>query len=95
MDQEALVRVFKALSNPNRLRLFHEIRREQRKSFEHSCSLRSVMSTLSIGAPTVSHHLRELVNAGLVLTERDGKFVRCSVNESVVAELGGFFRSAT
>ncbi len=30
---------------------------------------------LKIGAPTVSHHLKELVNAGLIVTERQGKFL--------------------
>ena len=54
-------------------------------------SLTHIMERLNIGAPTVSHHLKELVNADLVRTERVGKFVRCRVNEEAVGELRGFF----
>jgi predicted transcriptional regulator len=30
---------------------------------------------LYLGAPTISHHLKELANAGLITTERRGKFL--------------------
>ena len=94
MDQAQLVKMFKALANPNRLRLFDEIRRAERKEYEHGCSLASIMSALSIGAPTVSHHIKELVNAGLISTERRGKFVHCSVNNDIVGKLQTYFRAS-
>ena len=90
MDDKKLAQAFKALSNPNRLRLFQEIRSADARSYEQGCSLRSVVDLLSVGAPTVSHHLKELVNAGLVVTERQGKFVQCHVDRDVLAELRVF-----
>ena len=95
MDENQLAKMFKALSNPNRLRLFQEIRKAQRTSFEHRCSLSSVVAALSVGAPTVSHHLKELVNAGLIETEREGRFVHCSIVPEGVKALQPFLGTGT
>lgn len=95
MDDSQLVKMFKALSNPNRFRLFEEIRKAGASSFEegHTCFLNTIIDQLNVGAPTVSHHLKELVNAGLVLTEKDGKFVQCRINDESVAMLKKFVDS--
>jgi len=46
---------------------------------------------LNIGAPTVSHHVKELVNADLISVERNGKFMTCYLNEPMYNELKEFF----
>ena len=98
--RERLARVFKALSNPNRLRLFEEIRREGGAAFANKeragrglggCLLQHVIDALDVGAPTVSHHLKELVNAGLVVTERRGRQLHCHIPAAVLDELARFF----
>lgn len=96
MDETKLAKMFKALAHPNRLRLFTEIRESGARSFErgHTCLLQDVMEALDVGAPTVSHHLKELVSAELIATERDGKFVRCRVNSEALDALKAFFRKA-
>lgn len=94
--EKRIVRMFKALGNPNRFRLFVEISRgDGEHAFEdcHECLLHTVMARLSVGAPTVSHHLKELVNAELIITERRGKFVSCRVNP-LALELVGLFVSS-
>jgi len=93
MDEARLVKIFKALSNSNRLRLFEAIRTAEQTSFQHGCSLRAVVERLSVGAPTVSHHLKELVNAGLVQTEKHGKFLHCRVADGAVEDLHRFFET--
>ncbi len=86
-----LAKIFKALSHPNRLELFLEIMKSQESSYENSeCMIADMIQRLKIGAPTVSHHLKELANADLIITERRGKFLVARVNESTlrkVAEL--------
>ncbi|MCB9594789.1 MAG: helix-turn-helix transcriptional regulator [Sandaracinaceae bacterium] len=96
MDDEALVRVFKALGHENRYRLFVEIWREGSGSFAegHVCFLNDVMERLNVGAPTVSHHLKELVAAGLISTEKQGKFLTCRVNPKALEALRVFFARA-
>lgn len=92
MKDNELVKMFKALSNPNRFQLFDEIRKAGKSAFEegHTCFLSPIIEKLNVGAPTVSHHLKELVNAGLVETEKDGRFVQCRINEDSVKLLRDF-----
>ena len=91
--EDRLAKMCKALGHPNRFRLFVEILQAGESSFEegHRCFLHTIMERLDIGAPTVSHHLKELVNAHLVDTDREGKFVTCRVNEEAMKALAGFF----
>ena len=92
MEIEKLAKALKALSNPNRLKIYLEIAATRETSFASHCDfcgcpISRIMEKLSIGAPTVSHHLKELVNAGLIFTERQGKFVIARINETVMADV--------
>jgi DNA-binding transcriptional ArsR family regulator len=91
--QKRLAKKFKALSNPNRLKLFTEILSAHETNYEkgHDCFLQTIMQQLKIAPPTVSHHLKELVNADLITTELKGKLLTCSVNIAALADLEGFF----
>ena len=39
---------------------------------------------MNIGAPTISHHLKELANADLITTERRGKFLVAQINKKTL-----------
>ena len=97
-DIKRLARVFKALSNPNRLQLFLNLLEESRldlaRGRTHDCFLARLLGDLDIGAPTVSHHVKELADAGLIDTERDGKQLVCSVKPDAMRELRELFTAA-
>lgn len=90
-DLESLAQAFRALSNANRLAMYRELLRKHEHRVQ-SCALQDLMDLLDIGAPTVSHHTKELVNAGLIEVEREGKFIRCRLNEAMRARLAKFFQ---
>jgi len=46
---------------------------------------------LNIAPSTVSHHIKELRQAGIIVVERRGKNIECWVNEEAVKVLGGIF----
>jgi DNA-binding transcriptional ArsR family regulator len=91
-DISSFAEIFRALSNPNRLRIFLRL-----VSFcppGTKCSadiaLRQRVSELGKGLEidpsTVSHHMRELRQAGLIRMERRGKNILCWVDpETVIA----------
>ncbi|MFZ5560947.1 MAG: ArsR/SmtB family transcription factor [Pseudomonadota bacterium] len=89
-DLEKLARAFKALSNPNRLAIYLEVLRQHRTEMK-SCGLAHLIDSLEIGAPTVSHHTKELVDAGLIKVQREGRFIRCTLEEGMRARLAAFF----
>ena len=81
-----LAKIFKALSNPNRLELYLEIAKTYETSFstDGECFISDICNSLKIGAPTISHHLKELANADLITTERRGKFLVARLNEATI-----------
>jgi DNA-binding transcriptional ArsR family regulator len=90
-DLGSLAQAFRALSNPNRLAMYLELLRFNETNVK-SCPLAELINRLDIGAPTVSHHTKELVSAGLIEVERDGKFIRCRLNDAMRQKLAGFFQ---
>lgn len=93
MNTKQLARIHKALSNENRLEIFLSILKYENKDFEAGpdCIMQKIMKNLCIGAPTISHHLKELSDAGLITTTKNGKFLVATVNKEVVEELSKEF----
>ena len=89
MEVKELAKVFKALSNENRLELYFQIVKSSEKSFDAKCEcfINEVIDKLNIGAPTISHHLKELSNANLIFTEKRGKFLIATVNQQLLDEI--------
>jgi len=94
IDHKKISNAFKALSNPNRLKIYLEIldaRSKQVESSDTGCGLTDFIKKLNCGAPTVSHHIKELVNADLITVERHGKFMTCYLNDDMRDKLKLFF----
>lgn len=71
IDQsESVARAFKALGEPVRLRLFSMI-----ASAEAEVCVCELTGAFDLKAPTISHHLKVLREAGLVDCERRGTWV--------------------
>ena len=79
-------RIFAALSDPVRLRLFDLVRRAGSSGI-CSCDL---TGPLERSQPTVSHHLKVLREAGLVDSRRDGTWIWYSVPDGVLAGVAAF-----
>lgn len=72
--------MFKALSDPVRLRLFSKV-----ASFPGDEACVCDIQDVGVSQPTVSHHLKKLRDAGLLTAERRGTWVYYRVSPSVVA----------
>ena len=69
---------FKALSNETRLAVFENIRLCQRQAIlnkDKRPSVCNVASNFDISLSTISHHMKELRNAGLIRCERRGQTI--------------------
>jgi DNA-binding transcriptional ArsR family regulator len=93
MDTKRYSNILKALSHPHRLNLFLEIARCQEKDYEMGeCKISGSVHIAGIGAPTVSHHLKELSSAGLITTERKGKYLVAKINKEILDEVLDLFK---
>ncbi|MFJ9086894.1 MULTISPECIES: ArsR/SmtB family transcription factor [unclassified Streptomyces] len=81
-DAEKMAAMFKALSDPVRLRLFSKV-----ASYAGGEACVCDISDVGVSQPTVSHHLKKLKDAGLLTSERRGTWVYYSVAPSVVAAM--------
>ena len=92
MNSKELAKIFKALSNENRLEIYKEIAKQENIDYEKKweCSISEILSCLKIGAPTISHHLKELSNANLITTKKNGKFLIAQINKNTLEEIRNF-----
>lgn len=80
MDRERIEQISKALGDETRLRIFEAINSREEMTCGEIVSLRDVTPA------TVSHHLRILVDAGLIETRREGQFVYSRANSETIDE---------
>ncbi|MFQ5796372.1 MAG: ArsR/SmtB family transcription factor [Candidatus Bipolaricaulia bacterium] len=92
-----LVKIFKALSDENRLAIFQLIREQccyPLSEEQLGCCVSDVAEGFDLALSTVSHHLKELKNAGLIKCEKRGQWVYCTANEDVLKQIEEFVQAA-
>ncbi len=96
-DVETYASLFKALANPNRLRIFLRLvsccvpgKTRCTDDGMRAC-VGELGQDLGLAPSTVSHHIKELCQAGLIRMERSGQNVECWVDPEILAELAEFF----
>lgn len=111
MEQSNYAKMFKALSNEQRLKIFMMI-------YQHCCpsdnlkgssefqileedtccpaikgigkAFTKICGSIKLSRSTISHHFKELQNAGLITCEREGQTFRCTVNEEAIDAIKKF-----
>lgn len=81
--------VFKALADPNRLRLLSIIKAE---SSGETCAC-GLIDPLDLSQPTLSHHLEILVDAGLLHREKRGTWAYYSLMPGALERAAGLLGS--
>ena len=93
-----LAQVFRALGDPNRLGIFQLIRSccfedSGRSSDDIRNSVTEIANQFDLSLSTVSHHLKELRQAGLIRCERRGQHIFCYADPTILGEIDQFIRS--
>src|SRR4051794_38457749 len=68
MQTESFARISKALADPQRFAILERIAREPA---ELAC--KALVAEFDVSQATISHHLKELANAGLIEGRREGQ----------------------
>ncbi|MDO4686097.1 MAG: metalloregulator ArsR/SmtB family transcription factor [Corynebacterium sp.] len=82
--------LFKALSDPTRLRLLYLVAENSHGGEICSCDL---SEALQVSAPTVTHHMKKLSAAGLVSRHQRGKWAHYKVNPEAFEQVDSLIRA--
>jgi ArsR family transcriptional regulator len=88
-DADTTASLFKALGDAHRVRIVNLLATAQ----EAVCVC-DLTGFLGLSQPTVSHHLRKLVDAGLLIREQRGVWAFYSLRHDAVRRLGDTLRVA-
>ena len=70
--------IAKALADPRRMQLLEVI------AGEEECACQQLRREFPVSKATISHHIKELVRAGLIEARREGQFLHCEVRREVL-----------
>ena len=83
-EEEAIATadLFRALADPARVRIVNVL-----ATTDEPACVCELIEPLGLAQPTVSHHLKKLVDAGLLEREQRGKWAYFSLNRDAVEKL--------
>lgn len=100
IDIEELADVFKALSNPNRLRMVRKLMSccqpgtvMQIDVSDSAACIGELGADLGVGKSTTSHHIKELKRVGLIKTQRHGQKIKCWIDPELIDSIRIFFKN--
>ncbi len=101
ISTEKFAEMFKALGNPNRLKIFLRLvsccvtsaatQIQESVDSEGCACVGDLGQDLGIVPSTISHHIKELRQAGLIQMERRGQKIECWIDPGIMSALKGFF----
>jgi len=91
-------RVFKALSDPHRVEILEKLYTEKCQCIDNYPSekqesqrcVKSLSLLVGISIPTISHHLKELRDAGLIKMTKQGRHIVCHINYEKIKQINLF-----
>jgi DNA-binding transcriptional ArsR family regulator len=83
--QNAIAALSKAMAHPARVAIIEYLLKVD------SCICGDIVNELPLSQPTVSQHLKELKNAGLIKGEIEGNAISYCIDEKVFQKLQSYF----
>jgi ArsR family transcriptional regulator len=73
--------ITRALSDPHRYQIIEKLGQAE----ANNCACGDIRDCIPVTPATLSHHMKELENAGLVESKKEGKFVNYTLCRDVLA----------
>ena len=86
-DQNKIATLAKALGHPARVAIIEYLLKID------SCICGDIVNELPLAQPTVSQHLRELKNAGIIKGEIEGNSICYCIDEKTISDLENYFQN--
>jgi ArsR family transcriptional regulator len=78
LTAERFEQIAKALADPRRMALLETI------AAEEECPCQRLRREFPVSKGTISHHIKELVRAGLIEARREGQYLNCEIRRDVL-----------
>lgn len=79
IDNKKIEKISKALSDTSRIAILQQVKKKHEGLY---CA--EVNDLLDLTQPSVSHHLKQLVEAELLIPEKEGRNLKYSLNQKVL-----------
>ena len=86
-QQNELAHIAKSLGHPARMAIIDYLLTVD------TCICGDIVNELPLAQPTVSQHLKELKNAGIIKGSIEGNAICYCINETAIEELKGYFET--
>lgn len=81
LSLKQIEKISKALGDANRLKILQHI---SKKGGCGQCS--EIVDVIDLTQPSVSHHIKILLDAGLIESEKEGRNLKYTLNEQVIKD---------
>ena len=81
MDSRKIEKISKALGDPSRIAILQELKKKKDCLY---CT--EVHEILDLAQPSVSHHLKQLVDADILIPEKEGRNLKYALNDAIIDE---------
>ncbi|GAB4000133.1 hypothetical protein GCM10028807_52200 [Spirosoma daeguense] len=85
MDCKFVEKATAAVADKSRLAILLELKQKQ------TLTNTEVMELVGLSQPCVSHHIKLLIDSGLVNSSKDGRHVQLQLNKEAIGQLSSFF----
>lgn len=88
MNQKKAEKISKALADPNRLLIIREIKKQKDAFY---CS--ELENVVDLSQPSICHHMKLLTDTEVVLSEKEGRNVKYTINNEMIDEYIEFLQT--
>lgn len=88
MELRKAEKISKALSDPHRLKIILEVRKQQDALY--CCDLEDIVD---LSQSSICHHIKQLTDTDILLSEKEGRNVKYTLNNNVLDEYIEFLQS--
>lgn len=88
MNPKDAQKISKALADPNRIRIIKEVKKKN--DVLYCCD---IFDVVDLAQPSICHHLKQLTDTEILLSEKEGRNVKYTLNSKVLDEYIDFVQS--
>lgn len=87
MKAKEIERISKALADPTRLTILQAVKKQ-------GCmQCADIREMIDLAQPSISHHIKQLTDAGLLITQKDGRNMSYTIDNEILNEYTNFLKS--